>query len=248
MPLVSVIIPYFKKKEYIERSINSVLNQTFKDLEIIIIYDDTNLEEYNFLKSHFSSNDKIRIIKNSKNLGAGLSRNEGIKFSKGKLLAFLDADDMWLPDKLDKQIKFMIKNNCQFSFSNYKKKLIKNKTIEVNIPKNILNYKDLINSCEIGLSTVIINKNIVLENLFPNLKTQEDYVAWLKITKKNIQAYNIGESLVVWNETKYSLSSNFFQKIYDAFKVYYIYENFNLIKSLYFLIRLSLNSLKRKII
>ena len=247
MPLVSVIIPYFKKKEYVEKSINSVLGQTFKDFEIIIVYDDENLDDYNFLKSNFENQKKIKIIKNLVNLGAGPSRNIGIKNSKGDFLAFLDADDFWLPNKLDKQIKFMDKNNFEFTFCNYQKKLIKNKTIDIKASKNTLNYNDLLKSCDIGLSTVILKKNIIEENLFPNLRTQEDYVAWLKLTKKNINAYNVGETLVTWNEVSNSLSSNFIQKISDAFKVYYIYEKFNILKSIYFLLKLSLNSLKRKI-
>ena len=86
----------------------------------------------------------------------------------------------------------------------------------------------------------------MIDNLFPPLKTQEDYVAWLKITKKNSYAYNLPESLVIWNKSKNSLSSNFFQKIKDAFKVYNTYENYNVIKSLYYLFLLSFNSIKRK--
>ncbi len=82
--------------------------------------------------------------------------------------------------------------------------------------------------------------------MFPPLKTQEDYAAWLKITKKNSYAHNLPENLVVWNKSDNSLSSNFFQKIKDAYKVYNKYEKFNIIKSLYYLFLLSFNSLKRK--
>ena len=244
MPLVSVIIPYFKKKEYIEKTLESILNQTFKDFELIIIYDDDDLQEYNFLVNICNGIEKIKIIKNSKNLGAGVSRNIGIKNSSGKFFAFIDADDLWLPKKLDKQISFMTKNNIEFCFCGYQKKLL-NKNIEVKTDKNELNYNDLINSNVIGLSTVVLKKNIIEENLFPKLKTQEDYAAWLKLIKKN-KAYNLQETLVIWNKSSNSLSSNFFQKISDAFKVYYFYENFSIIKSIYCLIKLSLNSLRRK--
>ena len=92
----------------------------------------------------------------------------------------------------------------------------------------------------------MIKRNIIDIDLFPNLKTQEDFAAWLKITKKNFLAYNLNENLVTWHFTKNSLSSNFFQKIVDAFKVYRNYEKFSFIKSLFFLIILSINSLKRK--
>ena len=86
-----------------------------------------------------------------------------------------------------------------------------------------------------------------MDDLFPPLKTKEDYVAWLKITKKNINAYNFPQTLVIWNKTKNSLSSNLCQKLYDGLAVFMKYEKFNFIKSLYYLLLLSINSIKRKI-
>lgn len=246
MPFVSVIIPYYKKINYIKKTINSVLNQTFQDFEIILVYDDNVLDDLIILQNEYKKNPKIKIIKNSNNLGAGISRNIGIKHAVGEIISFLDADDYWLPEKLNKQLKFMNDNKYDFVFCDYEKKLSKNKNIKVTSLKKKVGYADLIRSCDIGLSTVSIKKKILFDDLFPPLKTKEDYVAWLKITKKNLYAYNLSENLVVWNESKNSLSSNFFQKIKDGFKVYNTYENFNFIKSLYCLFLLSFNSLKRK--
>ena len=246
MPSVSVIIPYYKKINYIKKTINSVLNQTFQDFEIILIYDDDILDDLTTLENEYKKNTKIKIIKNSNNLGAGISRNIGIKHASGEIISFLDADDFWLPEKLNKQLKFMSENNYDFTFCNYEKKLSEKKNIKIISLKKKIGYKDLLKSCDFGLSTVSIKKKILIDNLFPPLKTQEDYVAWLKITKKNSYAYNLPESLVIWNKSKNSLSSNFFQKIKDAFKVYNTYENYNVIKSLYYLFLLSFNSIKRK--
>tara|TARA_Y100000591_G_C21732313_1_gene644774 strand:- start:312 stop:1055 length:744 start_codon:yes stop_codon:yes gene_type:complete len=246
MPLVSVIIPYFKKKKSITYSVESVLKQTFQNFEIILVYDDIKLDDYQFLKRNYENNKKIKIIKNSQNIGAGLSRNVGIKNSNSELLAFLDADDFWLPNKLEQQINFMNKNKYDFVFCSYKKKFLNNNIIDVQAQKDKLDYYDLLSSCEIGLSTVILRKQIILNDIFPNLKTQEDYVAWLRITKNKIYAYNLKKNLVIWNEVANSLSSNLFQKLLDAFKVYFIYEKFNIFKSIYLLIRLCFNSLKRK--
>ncbi len=246
MPSVSVIIPYYKKKNYIKKTLNSVLNQTFQDFEIILIYDDEVLDDLFYIKENFEKNKKIKIIKNIKNYGAGESRNIGIKFANGEIITFLDSDDFWLPEKLEKQITFMNKNKYDFTFCDYEKKISENKKIKVISNKRKLGYNDLIKSCDIGLSTVAIRKNILIDNLFPPLNTQEDYVAWLKITKKNIFVYNLSENLVIWNKSKNSLSSSFFQKIKDGFKVYYKYEKFGKIRSLYHLLLLSINSLKRK--
>ncbi len=245
MPLVSVIIPYFKKKNYIKDAVKSVLNQTFKNIEIIIIYDDENLSDYYYLIDEYKNIKNIKILKNIKNIGAGLSRNVGIKKSNGEIIAFLDSDDIWLSNKLEDQLDFMVKNSYEFTFSNYEKKLLNGSTLKV-VAQKEFDYNDLLKSCDIGLSTVMLNKKIITENLFPNLITKEDYVAWLTITKNNIKAYNVDKSLVIWRQVKKSLSSNFLQKFFDGFRVYYIYEKFNFIKSIYLLIRLSIYSLKRK--
>ena len=83
--------------------------------------------------------------------------------------------------------------------------------------------------------------------MFPNLKTKEDYVAWLKILKKGFYAHNLNETLVIWNSVEDSLSASFFQKIFDGFRVYYNYEKFSFLKSIFCLLILSLNSVKKKI-
>ena len=186
MPFVSIILPYYRKINYVKKTINSILCQSFKDFEIILIYDDEDLHDLFLIERDFKKNPQIKIIKNSKNLGAGISRNIGIKHAKGKIVAFVDSDDFWLPEKLERQTKFMQENNYDFTFCNYDKVVSSEKTINVKSPKSVLNYKDLLGSNEIGLSTVQLNKKIIMEELFPPLKTKEDYVAWLKITKNNI--------------------------------------------------------------
>ena len=119
MELVSIITPYYKKKKYIELTINSVLQQTYKNFELIIIYDDQNKEDLNLLKNLTKKDKRIKLYINKKNLGAGRSRNKGIKLSKGSLIAFLDADDLWLHNKIQKQIFFMKKNSIDVSHTSY---------------------------------------------------------------------------------------------------------------------------------
>ena len=121
MPFVSIILPYYRKINYVKKTINSILSQSFKDFEIILIYDDENLHDLFVIENDFKNNPKIKIIKNSKNLGAGISRNIGIKHAKGEIIAFVDSDDFWLPDKLERQTKFMQENNYDFTFCNYDK-------------------------------------------------------------------------------------------------------------------------------
>ena len=245
MALVSVIIPYYKKINYIKKTIQSVLNQTFEDFEIIIIYDDSKYDDLKIIENFIENHPKIKIIKNEKNFGAGISRNIGIQNSSGRIIAFLDSDDYWSPSRLEKQLKFMMQNKYDFTFCNYKK-ISNKKKIKVQCKKEKISYNDLLIDCEIGLSTVLLNKSIIENDLFPPLKTKEDYVAWLKVTKNNTFAHNFPEYLVEWNYAKDQLSSNFFQKIIDGFRVYFIYLKLSFLKSMFYLLVLGFNSIKRK--
>ena len=241
MDLISVIIPYYKKKEYIISSINSVLNQTYKNLEIIIIYDDLNKEDLNLLKKIKKKDKRIKIYINKKNLGAGRSRNKGIKLSKGIFVAFLDSDDLWKKNKLKKQIFFMKKNGINASHTSYTIINSKNKIIGSRNAKD-MSYKLLLKSCDIGLSTVILKKEIITSKIkFANIKTKEDYVLWLKITLNNNKIFALKDNLTKWRKLEDSLSSSKLQKIYDGYLVYRKYMNFNLLKSFGFLMLLSFN-------
>jgi len=241
MELISVIIPYYKKKEYITSSINSVLNQTYKNLEIIIIYDDLNKEDLNLLKKIKKKDKRIKIYINKKNLGAGRSRNKGIKLSKGIFVAFLDSDDLWKKNKLKKQIFFMKKNGINASHTSYTIINSNNKIIGSRNAKD-MSYKQLLKSCDIGLSTVVLKKEIITSKIkFANIKTKEDYVLWLKITFNNNKIFALKDNLTKWRKLEDSLSSSRLQKIYDGYLVYRKYMNFNLLKSFGFLMLLSFN-------
>lgn len=242
MHLITIIIPYKNKINYIKKTLESALSQTYKKFEIILIYDDSNIDDLKIIKKIIKKNVKIKIIVNKKNYGAGLSRNIGIKKAKGKYISFLDSDDIWDRNKLKIQMEFIkSKKNLNFVFSNYSK----DNKINV-ISKPSYSYNELLKSCDIGLSTVILKKSIIPDKLFPNLKTKEDFVAWLKILKKEEVAWNCNKNLVTWKTTKNSLSSSIFQKLKDGFSVYYKYQNFSIIKSIIYLTFLSLNSLKKK--
>ena len=241
MDLISVIIPYYKKKEYIISTINSVLNQTYKNLEIIIIYDDPNKEDLNLLKKIKKKDKRIKIYINKKNLGAGRSRNKGIKLSKGIFVAFLDSDDLWKKNKLKKQIFFMKKNGINASHTSYTIINSNNKIIGSR-NANDMSYKLLLKSCDIGLSTVVLKKEIITSKIkFANIKTKEDYVLWLKITLNNNKIFALKDKLTKWRKLENSLSSSKLQKIYDGYLVYRKYMNFNLLKSFGFLMLLSFN-------
>ncbi len=246
MDLVSVIIPFYKKRKFICETVSSILEQTYENIEIVIVYDDTEKNDLNFLRKNFSENDKIRIIVNDRNLGAGLSRNKGIASAKGIYVGFIDADDLWSKEKISKQITFMKKNNFQVSHTSYTIISEEGTILSTRKSRNFNNYKNILTSCDIGLSSVLLKKNLITEEIkFANLKTKEDFVLWLKILKSGFEIGAVEEPLMSWRKTKGSLSSSTFQKLKDGFKVYNHFMNYNLIKSLYLLISLSINYLKK---
>ena len=239
MDLVSIIMPYYKKKKYIELAVNSVIQQTYKNFELIIVYDDENKEDLNLLKNLIKKDKRIKLYINKKNLGAGRSRNKGIKLSKGSLIAFLDADDLWTRNKLKRQIFFMKKNLIDISHTSYHIINSDNKIIGSRSAKD-MNYKLLLNSCNIGLSTVIMKKEIITNKIkFANINTKEDYVLWLKITLDNKKIFALKKNLTKWRKLNDSLSASKIQKLYDGYLVYRKYMNFNLLKSFIRLLLLS---------
>ena len=249
MDLVSIIIPYYKKRSFIDETIKSILNQSYKSFEIILVNDEISIEAQELLSKISNLDKRIFVINNERNLGAGLSRNKGIKKSNGKYIAFCDSDDLWKQNKLEKQIKFMKENNLEFSFTSYEIINNKNEKIGFREAKENLSFKQLRNSCDIGLSTVVIKKNIFDNEKFRfgETKTKEDFVLWLILAKNGIPMNGIKECLMSWRKNSESLSSSNIQKIIDGYKVYRNYLQYSRIKSFFFLIILSLNFMLKNI-
>ena len=247
MNQVSVIIPYFQKEKYILSTLKSVLNQTYRRLEIIIIFDENDKKNLSII-SKFSKLDKrIKLIVNKKNLGAAKSRNIGIKNAKGKYIAFIDSDDIWHRKKIEKQLNFLNKNNVNICHTSYEIIDKNNFKIGYRKARNFNSAKELLTSCDIGLSTVLVKKKLFNKNLkFPNQKTKEDFVLWLKLLSKRNKILGINENLVKWRKISNALSDSILQKLIDGFRVYYIHMKFNFFVSLYYLLCLSLNYLIKR--
>ena len=251
LPLVTIVIPYKNNLKYLFIALKSVFNQTYPKSKIIIIYDDEDKSDFYKIKNFLKTTDKkktlsVKIIVNEKNLGAGYSRNVGIKNSKSKYIAFLDSDDRWAKNKLKLQIEFMEKNNILFSHTSYEI-INNNKIVSSRFAKKQITFQDLIKSCDIGTSTVILKSSLLnkYKFFFPKIRTKEDYVLWLKIIKKIKIIKGLDINLTYNRKTKGSLSSNKFISLINGYKVYREYMNFGAIKSLYYLTLLSINSLKK---
>lgn len=239
--LVSIIMPYYKKEIFVRDSVKSILNQSYKNFEIILVNDD--VENKDFIKTISHLDNRIKLLHNEKNLGAGESRNRAIRYTKGDYIAFCDCDDLWKENKLKFQLNYMKQFDLNFSYTSYDIVDEDNNVINMrNAPSNI-NFTKLRNSCDIGLSTVIIKKNILEKNQyrFASLKTKEDYVFWLKLALDGIEMKGIQQNLSSWRKNKNSLSSSTFQKLIDGYKVYRLYLGYSPLKSLFYLVVLSIN-------
>ena len=245
-PFISIVIPYYKKKKYIGQTINSIIKQSYKNFELILIYDDPDKSDLNYIKKILKNIKKKKIIINNNNIGAGLSRNLGILKAKGKYISFIDGDDIWKKDKLKNQLLFMLDNKIEFCFTSYSIINKKNTIIKFIKAKKNIDYKDLIKSCDIGLSTVMLKTRLLKKIKFTKIKTKEDYILWLKLSKKNVKMMGLDQKLVLWRKLDNSLSSSVFQRVHDAFYVYNTYLNFNFIKSIYYIFLMSLNFFRKR--
>ncbi len=245
--IVSIIMPYYKKDEYIYVTVESILKQTFQNFEIIIVDDERTNQSSKIMKKLKDKDNRIIIIENERNLGAGLSRNRAVGLSKGDYLAFCDCDDVWDKRKLETQLKFMKDKKVDFSHTSYHIINKKGEVVGARIADKEIRFIDLVKSCDIGLSTVMMKKNLFsnLELNFPNLKTKEDYVLWLKLSQKGVRMLGLDNKLTNWRKLNNSLSSSSLQKIIDGYRVYRTYMKYGFIKSLISLFILSKNFLKK---
>lgn len=251
MSKVTIIIPYKNNLKYLYLALNSIFSQTYKNYTIILIYDKKDKSDYINIKKYIKKKNKnlIRIIFNKKNLGAGKSRNIGIVHSKTKFIAFIDSDDTWHKDKLKIQVDFMLKNRIYISHTSYNIINELGYKISTRTIKKKLCFNDILNSCDIGLSTVMIDLNFLKKNnlKFPKITTKEDYVLWLKILKKTNHIFGINKNLTNYRNVKKSLSSNKLVGLLNGYKVYKNYMKMGNIESMYRLLILSFNYLKKQI-
>ena len=248
MPLVSIIMPYFKKDLYVEKTIESIIDQSHKELEIIIIDDELSKNSNEVLKKIQKKDQRIKIIFNEQNLGAGESRNKGISFAQGEYVAFCDCDDLWNKYKLEEQLKFMKDLRIDFSYTSYEIIDKNSNIIGFRDASYDTSFKSLLLSCDIGLSTVVLKKRFFDNQnyFFPKIKTKEDFVVWLKLLKDGVEMKGLDKKLTSWRKLNDSLSSSPLQKIFDGYKVYRYYLKFNIIKSFMYLFLLSINYLIKR--
>lgn len=182
--LVSIIMPSYNTAKYISETINSVLDQTYTNWELIIV-DDCSTDDTDEVVAKYLNDERIHYLKNENNSGAAVSRNRALREAKGRWIAFLDSDDLWLPEKLSMQIKFMSDNGYSFSYTCYEEMDEQgNKNGRtVTGPKKITK-SGMFNYCWLGCLTVMYDRNVVGLIQISDIKKNNDYAMWLKVCRK----------------------------------------------------------------
>ena len=235
--LVSIITPMYNSEKFIDSTIQSVQSQTYQNWEMIIVDDASTDRSIEIVKKIMSNEPRLQLKQLVDNLGPAHTRNNGIKLAKGRFLAFLDSDDLWHKDKLEKQIKFMQKNEYAFTFTGYEKIDEKGKKIGNILPfKDQVTYHDLLKSNHIGCLTAMIDLKILGYKMYmPDIKKRQDQGLWLEILKEIDKAYCLYEILGQYRIREGSISVNKIDNLKYQWKLYRNIEKINIVKSFYYM-------------
>jgi teichuronic acid biosynthesis glycosyltransferase TuaG len=245
-PLVSVITPSYNSERFIEETIRSVQAQTYTNWEMIIVDDCSKDRTREIVKQYAEQDPRIRLIELTENSGAAVARNTALKAAKGKYAAFLDSDDIWLPQKLDKQISFMEERDIAFSFTQYRLMKVDGTLTDtvIEVPKEI-DYKGLLKNTIIGNLTAVVNVEKTGQIQMPNIRTRQDFALWLSILKRGFKAYGIQEELAYYRLVPGSISSNKVKAAKQTWRVYREVEKLGLLYSSWCFLNYAWNAVKK---
>jgi teichuronic acid biosynthesis glycosyltransferase TuaG len=243
--LVSIITPSYNSSKFISQTIESVLSQTYQEWEMIIVDDASPDNANEIIVKYIKKDSRIKLAKLEKNSGPAVARNRATEEAKGKYIAFLDSDDIWLPNKLEKQIKFMNHNKLAVTYCSYKTIDESGGLINTRIVKNHITYQDMLKSNHIGNLTGIYDCKKLGKYYMDNIG-HEDYTLWLKIMKDVKYTKGIAEPLAKYRILDNSISTN---KIKALQWQWYIYQNIvglDIFRSAYYFIWYAYYALKKR--
>ena len=227
-------MPSFNSETFISKSIESVVNQTYKNWELIIIDDKSQDQTCKIIEEYLTKDERIKLIKLDANGGPANARNIGIDQSNERFIAFIDSDDIWVPDKLSKQLSVFLKEKCAICFSSFIKVHENNNSNEVAVfSRRMLTYENMLKLNYIGCSTAVYDTNICGKMHMPLIRYAEDYSLWLSILKKNNNtAIGIEEPLVKYYVRSNSESQGKLRAAAGHWKALYLYGEVSLLKKI----------------
>ena len=235
---VSIVTATYNSSQFLIDTYKSIISQNYPDWEWIVTDDASTDNTVRILLDLAKDDSRIKVFVNNVNSGAAISRNNSLDYVSGEFIAFIDSDDIWFPDKLTRQVKFMIENNLGFTFTAYElvsaQGLPLNRTVDTS-NSGFFNYHDmLMKKATLGCSTVILKSSIVHKLRMPLIRTGQDYAFWLLVLRNGVNAHIYPEILTSYRINNNSISRNKFKKALRQWEIYRRLENISFVKSFYY--------------
>lgn len=247
-PLISVIMPCYNTEKFIANSIESVINQTYTNWELIITDGPSSDNTVPIVQKFCEQDSRIHLIIPNHHIGIAEARYTSIQNAKGDYLAFLDSDDIWVVDKLEKQVTFMQSNNYAFTYGNYEI-LNSDGTLAGKVIQNggIVDYNMYLKNTILGCGSVMLDKKKIGQVILPDADVNDDMALWCSIMRTGIKAYPINEVLYQYRIRNDGASSHRMKMMKSVWKVYRKQEKLSLPKSIACFMSYAFNAIKKRI-
>lgn len=246
---VSVIIPVYNKEQYLSNALDSIIKQSYNDWEIVLVDDCSTDDSAKIIMEYSSEYPNIIYHKQEKNGGAAVARNTALTLAKGRYVAFLDADDEWKYNKVEKQLEFMAINNAAISCTALE--CIDENGKPLNSVRSVIkeiSYKFLLRNTMIATSTVIVDRKKIGDFQMPLRRRGQDYATWLKLLHSGEKCFGLNEVLTKYRVMKNSLSSNKWSSIKQVWEIQTINEGINKFNASINVCFFIINAIKKRII
>lgn len=235
LPEVSIVVPVFNGRLFLAEAIESVIGQTFQDWELILSDDGSSDSSPQVMEYYAKQDGRIRVLTSGTNTGPGAARNRGMRVARGRWLAFLDCDDVWLPSKLELTLDFALSVGSALTYTSYSRILAPDwrRGRDIICPPTIT-YTEMLKGSVINSSTVLVDRQLLSSFSWNEVDTPEDYIAWLGILKQGVVARGLQDSLSIYRMGHNSRSSNKFKAAREVFNVYRRSESLSVPKSAWY--------------
>lgn len=247
--LISIITPVYNSADLIQSTIDSIQQQTYPQWELILVNDASQDDSLAICQTYADADERIKVIDLPVNQGAAVARNTGLEQAQGEYIAFVDSDDVWAPEKLERQLKFMQEHHYGFTYTGLARMNLSGEIIQDSVPIPLkTSYRQLLKNTAIACSTVMINRQIVGDFRMPNLRRGQDTATWLMLMReRNIEAYGLDKVLNYYRQVPGSISSNRWTALKRTWHLYRNVEKLPLFQAIYYFIWYGFNAVRRRL-
>jgi len=254
MPLVSVITPLYRAEPFLEDLVLSLAKQTFKDFEWICVDDCSPDRSVERLEKAAAGLLSLEIVRLPSNQGPAAARNSGLRVARGRYVAFLDADDLWLPEKLERQVEFMARHQHVFTFHDYRRMSHDGTSAGALVRgPDVVDWALLHKRRGVGCLTVMLERSVIPDGLFPERKElgehtiAEDFVAWARLLRDGVKAHRIPVDLARYRIARRSRSANLFRATLSVWRIYRAHERIPLPRAAWYFFNYAVYSILRRV-